>query len=116
MDAKERWKGTRAKPSTQRSCGPGCLTWPGWQMQAARGEGAAGGRMWTCQAGEGVSDNALYRIPQERPESSGRVARARGSCRRKLALLNQDFAEFDAVLVVDVEQPDGDAANGGAAN
>jgi hypothetical protein len=36
--------------------------------------------------------------------------------RRKLALLDEDFAEFNAVLVVDVEQGDGDAADGGAAD
>jgi hypothetical protein len=45
------------------------------------------------------------------PPAGGR--RLRG---RENAFLDQHFAEFDAVLVVDVEQGDGDAANGGAAD
>jgi hypothetical protein len=35
---------------------------------------------------------------------------------REHAFLDQHFAEFDAVFVVDVEQGDGDATDGGAAD
>ena len=44
------------------------------------------------------------------------VGRELRLCGRKLTLLDQDFAEFDAVLVVDVEQGDGDATDGRAAD
>ena len=46
----------------------------------------------------------------------GRWLRCQASFGRKHAFLDQPFAEFDAVLVVDVEQGDGDAADGGAAD
>jgi len=49
------------------------------------------------------SDSTKY--PEDRPLGG-----------RKLACLDQDFAEFNAVFVVDVEQGDRDTADGGAAD
>ena len=65
----------------------------------------------------GYAKTSLFRAGNGKTNQRGKGnLHLSASRRRKNALLDQPFAEFNAILVIDVKQGDGDAANRRAAH